>query len=208
MTKCIGLMLLFLSLPVYGQVNDYGKFPSAAFSKHYEFSDTVGLSGSNNVDLYTNGQSSPEEIAYIYSQTYYAAKTFLKAKRNYVLDGSATIKHIDIKVLTIAQLNDPDNFADTEKECMYKPDRPAGGCYVGRTFYGKYSGYITVYVAHSKLTGIYSDFRYVLSHELLHSILYRYGWHYNMTEPVEHKLVYSFLYWLEENVAARTAKHK
>lgn len=109
---------------------------------------------------------------------------------------SIASKIINIRILTLAELNDPDNFSGTDKKCMYD-FKCSTGAYFGRTFYSPYSNVINVYVVYGNYKGYYSQYSFIstFKHELVHAILNKCGLNYNLSDKEEHKIVYAFLEW-------------
>jgi len=196
MTK-IATLILFLQFgaayakPIAG-LNDYGVLLSPSkFSNHCIITDP-GLSGSSTIDVYSHGQVDCNTVQKLYSDTYTHAREFLSSVYNYNLNSPAAAKTLVLRILTQAELNNPDNFSQTDKKCMY--NRCDSGVYYGRTFYAETSSNINVYVVYNSLTGKYS-FVSTLKHELMHAILYRYRWTYLLGNNEEHALIDKFLAW-------------
>lgn len=200
MKKCI--LALFLlgatanAKPVPG-LNDYGELLSSdKFSEHCIISDP-GISGSDITDVYTNGQVSCAAIQKLYSDTYIHARMFF-TELKYDFEQPTPVKTINLRILTLAQLNNPDNFSGTDSKCMSNPWCYSGAFY-GRTFYSPDSSNINVYVVYPRTRVDWKfSFASTLKHELLHAILYRYQWNLLLGEE-EHKLINRFLEWEKTN---------
>lgn len=190
------LVVLFLLIgtanakPMPG-LNDYGELISPnKFSTHCIVNDP-GISGGATATVYSNGQVSCERIQHLYTEVYRLARDFLSAKK-YDLSRSAPAKQLTLRILTLAELNNPENFSQTDKRCMYNSNC-ASGAYFGRTFYADTSYNINAYVVYSSVGGKYS-FISTLKHELMHAILYRYQWNILLGNE-EHVLIDNFLEW-------------
>jgi len=174
-------------------LNDYGVLLSPGrFTTHCVINDP-GVSGSSTANAYTNGQISCSELQHLYTEIYTQAREYLTTRYKYDFNSPAPTKSLSLRILTLAELNNPDNFSQTNPKCMYNVKCDTGA-YFGRTFYADTSSNINVYVVHNALTGKYS-FVSTLKHELMHAILYRYRWNYLLGESKEHALIDKFLVW-------------
>lgn len=192
------LLALFLlgstahAKPVPG-LYDYGELLSPdKFSEHCVISDP-GISGSAKIDAYTHGQVSCDKLQALYGDIYVQAHAYLDSL-HYSFSSKAPSYTIHLRVLTLAELNDPDNFAETNRHCMYNA-KCRTGAYFGRTFYSPASSNINVYVVYPE-TQVDWKFSFVSSikHELMHAILYRYRWNILLGNE-EHTLIDNFLEW-------------
>lgn len=190
------LLALFLvastahAKPIAG-LNDYGVLLTPGrFSTHCVVNDP-GISGSPTINAYSNGQVDCNTMQGLYADVYTQVREYLFA-HNYDLTQPAITKTLSLRIITLAELNDPDNFSQTDAKCMYN-DKCASGAYFGRTFYSDSSSNINVYVVYSSAGGRYS-FVSTLKHELMHAILYRYRWNLILKNN-EHALIYRFLAW-------------
>lgn len=176
-------------------LNDYGTFLGPnKFKAHCVISDP-GISGKPTVDVYTHGQIDCQRLQKFVNQAYIDSRNFLEHE-GYVFFNNARVRNLTIRLLTLAELNNPENFSNTDKACMRDVDCESGA-YFGRTFYEDGSYNINVYIAYKQLSGRYAKYSFLptFKHELMHVILYRYKWHYSMDEKDEHALINRFLSW-------------
>lgn len=176
-------------------LSDYGKLLSKdKFSTHCLISDP-GISGSDIVSAYSNGQITCGELQKLYSVTYFDMQNFLIFKKHDFTKAPIS-RTLVLRVLTLAELNDPDNFSQTDSRCMYNI-KCESGAFFGRTFYSDASSNINVYVTYPKQRPSSWKYSFVSSikHELMHVILYRYGWNYPLNSKAEHALIDEFLLW-------------
>ena len=195
MKKLLLALLLLPGLayakPIVG-LNDYGELLSSdKFSTHCIIDDP-GITGNPTINAYSHGQVDCKQIQKLYSDTYTHARDFLSSVYKFDFTKSAKIKTLSLRILTLAELNNPDNFSQTDKLCMYNAHCNSGA-FFGRTFFADTSSNINVYVVHSSVSGKYS-FVSTLKHELMHAILYRYRWNY-LNDDDEHALIDKFLAW-------------
>lgn len=190
------LALLLLSTTVYAEgLNDYGELlNSAKFSTHCVVSDP-GISGSKKIDVYSNGQISCIDIQTLYSEAYNQIYNFFSLA-GFDFTKNNDPKSLNLRIVTLADLNNPTNFSMTDKRCMFDAGCESGA-YFGRTFYSNASSNINTYIVYSTIKGKYS-FKSTLKHELVHDILYRYRWNRSMDEATEHKLIDRFILWSEK----------
>lgn len=176
-------------------VHDYGKLRDAAmFSTHCVLTDP-GISGSPTVDAYSHGQVDCPTLQKLYNTAYMDAREYLTKVRKYDFTHNAPVKTLRLRVLTLAEINNPANFAPTDSQCMYS--ECDSGAYFGMTFYAPYSSNINVYVAYPKRSHVdwKHSFESNIKHELMHAILYRYQWNYLFRPSEEHALINRFLEW-------------
>lgn len=177
--------------------NDYGVFIAESKFDYKCVIKDPGLSGSEQAIIYYNEYMSCHVLEKLYIDTYKELTTFL-AQYNYI-NVYNTQKHITIRILTIAELNNPDNFSGTEKTCMNgRTSKCKNGVYVGRTFYSPVSNNINVYVTYNLYRDQYG-FVPTMKHELMHAILYRYGLHERFDNIQEHSLIIEFLDWIKNH---------
>ncbi len=190
------LALLLLTSVAHAEPGDHGTFfDSSKFETHCVINDP-GVSGSSTTDVYTHGQIACNKIQELYDEAYVGSRNFLE-HAGYVFPASMRTRNVTVRILTLAELNNPDNFSNTDKACMRSFDCDSGA-YFGRTFYEDSSYNINVYIAYKQLTGKYIKYSFVstLRHEVMHAILYRYRWHYSMDDKDEHILIDKFLIWM------------
>ncbi len=196
MKKAIILFILLLSNKTNAnELNDYGNLLAYnKFSEHCNVTD-IGLSGGPTIQIYAHGQVGCDKLQKLYTDTYAHIYKFL-GFNNYDLTQTIGPKNIVLHILTLAELNNPENFSQTDKRCMYdiKCD---SGAFFGRTFYSDHSSNINVYVVYPEQhppSWKYS-FESSIKHELMHVILYRYRLNRFMSDNSEHKLIDKFLIW-------------
>lgn len=195
--RCIRKIILLIFIPLSAGanqnigLNDYGVFiDSSNFKQHCRLLDE-GLSGKDTFEIYSNEKINCNRIQNIYNETYFQILNFLSVN-NYSINKTIPY-NIVIRILTISQLNNPNNFAGTESACMRGFVKDCkDGVFVGRTFYGKNSSNINIYVTDNNLGSRYSFFP-TIKHELMHAILYIYGLHSFLSEKEEHMLISKFL---------------
>lgn len=197
MKKTILALFLLVSTvhakPING-LHDYGELLSdSKFSTHCEINDP-GISGNRTVDVYANGQISCASFQDAFIKTYSQILKYL-SQLNYDLKSPAMIKTLKIRVLNLSQMNDPNNFAETDAKCMYN-SKCETGAYYGRSFFADSSSNINVYVVYPRTNVDWKfSFSSTLKHELMHVILYRHHWNYMLFGDAEHKLIDRYLEW-------------
>lgn len=171
--------------PIKG-LHDYGVFLS---NKQFDtkcFIKDNGLSGTDYINVYNRNEISCEQLQQLFNSSYIKIKKFFA--KNGISNSRKTIKKINIRILTQAELNNPNNFADTEYGCMdvigYKC---VNGIYMGRTFFHKKSGLINVYIVFND--NFYATFR----HEIIHTMLYMNDGYLLMPDNKQHKLINNFI---------------
>lgn len=196
MKKVVLALILLASTanakPVPG-LYDYGELLSTdKFSQHCAIFDP-GISGSSTIDAYTHGQISCDKLQTLYTDVYAQVRAYLDFA-HYTLSSKAPIYTVHLRILTLAELNDPNNFAETDQRCMYNA-KCRTGAYFGRTFYSPASSNINIYVVYPE-TQVDWKYSFVSSikHELMHAILYRYRWSIVLGGE-EHALIDKFLKW-------------
>lgn len=201
MKKIILIFLLLLNTGFSGpmQINDYGNLLSPdKFTTHCTIYDP-GISGSITIEAYSNGQISCVKLQELYSEIYIHANVFLGAQK-YDTAKRGQSKTLVLRILTLAELNDPKNFSQTDKQCMHNI-RCDSGAYFGRTFYSDASSNINVYVVYPESVPPSWKYSFTsnIKHELMHVILYRYQWTYFLSRDTEHALIDKFLVWDRKN---------
>ena len=153
------------------------------------------MSGSNTIDAYSSGQVDCGTLQELYTEAYTQARVYLSTVQKYDFSQHAPAKTLHLRILTLADLNNPDNFSETDSQCMYNI-RCASGAYFGRTFTSPASSNINVYVVYPETKSIKWKFSFpsTIKHELMHAILYRYQWNILLGDK-EHALVDKFLEW-------------
>jgi len=155
-----------------------------------------GISGSSIINAYSNGQVNCSEIQELYSDIYTHAREYLTVVRKYDFTKVLPSNTLSLRILTLAELNNPDNFSQTDDKCMYNA-MCNSGAYFGRIFYPESSSNINVYVVYhsGKVPNSRYSFISNIKHELMHAILYRYRWNYILSDSEEHALIDDFLRW-------------
>jgi hypothetical protein len=189
--KKLLLLLLFICNSVYGQSlprtksNDYGKLKSDTYFISRCLIEDQRISN-KVVYVYTHEQVSCGAIKKLYFSSYTHIYHYLTKIKKYNLT-SFINKPVIFRIITLAELNNPNNFAQTDAQCMYNMDC-LSGAYFGRTFFGGPD--INIYVVYSNVAGPFS-FISSFKHELFHLIMYDY--YPNIAYSEEHKLIADFL---------------
>lgn len=187
--KKLILVLVLLPCIVYGKpiigLNDYGELLSPKkFSVHCKIEDP-GISGYAVIDVYSNGQIECKTLQKNYFLTYVHMHDFLIFNK-YDFTPSVSPKILTLRIVTLAELNNPNNFSQTDKRCMYNI-RCESGAFFGRTFYSITSSNINIYVVyHEENIHWRYSFASSMDHELMHAILYRYQWSHFLSGDAEH----------------------
>jgi len=173
-------------------INDYGQLLAPEKYSDYCIIKDPGVSGSITIDAYTHGQVTCDKLQSIYSDAYVQIRAYLTSL-NYDFSLPAPRKTLHLRILTLAELNEPDNFSQTDRRCMYDV-KCSSGAFFGRTFYSEQSSNINIYVVYLQSPVAWKfSFTSTIRHELMHAILYRYRW--NIFLKNEHELINNFLEW-------------
>lgn len=181
------LMLLsntLLARPVVG-LNDYGELLD-----HGKFSVNC-VYNIENLNVYSNNQLSCIDIQKIYIETYSKVNNYLSLLK-YDLKEKKKYK-INIRIVSLEQLNNINNFSKTDKRCMYNI-KCDSGAFLGRTFYSELSDNINIYVVYGNF-GVYKQYSFerIFKHELLHAMIFKYGLNNKLSDKQEHKIINNFL---------------
>ena len=199
--KTIILFLLCLFSTGYAKsfkgANDYGLLlDEQRFTTHckpFEYKNNM---------IYINGHESLScaDTQELLIRSYNQIASFISNYLHKVVNDDLAYNVIYIRVVTLAELNNQENFSNTEQKCMYN-FKCDSGAYFGRTFYAEYTNNFNVYVVDGDYTGNYSQYSFVptFKHELMHVILNKYALNSNLTQIEEHKLIYDFLEWIITN---------
>jgi hypothetical protein len=183
-------ILLFSSLTYAEEFHDYGKLISYnSFKYHDTISDNVGMTGDTVFYVWSNDLESIQVVKNMWIKVFEKEKNYLSKK--YRFENSAP-KHLVIRIITLAQLNDPNNFADTDAICMQGPSTQCGNLYLGRTFYSGSFAIVNMYIATTDFGGKYGYIG-TLYHETMHFLIYRYGIYNKLSSKSEHNLISRFL---------------
>lgn len=180
--KIFCAILFFSSFVSAQELNDYGTLLNQeSFSNHcnIKYSDL-------NMNIYSH--SSCDSVEKLFIETYIHIKDFLQ-KNNYKL---IIDKNITIRIITLAEMNNPNRFSLTDKKCMYDVNCNSGA-YFGRTFYTELSSNINIYVVFTNLISNKSKYGFgnTFKHELMHALLSSSNCFFNMKQ--QHAFIDSFL---------------
>lgn len=168
----LALLLLTSASRAYagGSIIDFGMISDSSFSTRSQLPSISGLFG--DVVLLTNGQVAESFLELIYVKAVSDALPYITERLG---DVAVPCKKwpLRIRVVSVADLNNPTNFSDGEAACMKGRNSKRCDAYrVGAFTWRADWNYVSIYVAADEGIG---TLREAMAHELMHAVLYSCG---------------------------------